>query len=154
MELSPALFPKLEDLQGIGAFKYISHKLPESLKVRTVHCPPCFLFFFFKQLHRTNLYTMYYLRFVLPGALGLVPAVTAVTNIWLAGDSTMAAGGGGTGTEGWGQYLQYSFDSSEYVVNNEAIAGRSARSYWREGRFQDIADELSAGDVSLNGCWE
>lgn len=83
------------------------------------------------------------------GALGLVPCATAVTNIWLAGDSTMAEGGGGTGTQGWGHYLQYSFDSSEYVVNNEAVAGRSARSYWQEGRFQDIADEISAGDVGL-----
>lgn len=88
---------------------------------------------------------------LLNGALGLLPSATALTNIWLAGDSTMASGGGGTGTEGWGQYLQYSFDSSEYVVNNEAVAGRSARSYWREGRFQAIADELSAGDVSRFG---
>lgn len=91
---------------------------------------------------------MSHLQVLLTGALGLLPTATAITNIWLAGDSTMASGGGGTGTEGWGQYLKYSFDSSEYVVNNEAVAGRSARSYWREGRFQDIADEVSAGDVS------
>lgn len=85
----------------------------------------------------------------LPALLAVVPAATAVTNIWLAGDSTMAEGGGGTGTQGWGHYLQYSFDTSEYVVNNEAVAGRSARSYWAEGRFQAIADDISAGDVSL-----
>lgn len=91
---------------------------------------------------------------LLTGALGLLPAATAVTNIWLAGDSTMAPGGGGTGTEGWGQYLQYSFDSSEYVVNNEAVGGRSARSYWREGRFQAIAEEVSAGDVSQLSRWK
>lgn len=84
---------------------------------------------------------------LLSGLLGALPAAEAVTNIWLAGDSTMAEGGGGTGTQGWGHYLQYSFNSAEYVVNNEAVAGRSARSYWAEGRFQDIADELSAGDV-------
>lgn len=87
----------------------------------------------------------------LVGALGLLslPCARAVTNIWLAGDSTMAEGGGGTGTQGWGHYLQYSFDSTKYVVNNEAVAGRSARSYWREGRFQAIADEVAAGDVSF-----
>ncbi|KAJ4425233.1 hypothetical protein N0V82_000043 [Gnomoniopsis sp. IMI 355080] len=83
---------------------------------------------------------------ILPALLSLVPATGAVTNIWLAGDSTMAEGGGGTGTQGWGHYLQYSFDSAEYVVNNEAVAGRSARSYRREGRFQDIADEVASGD--------
>ncbi|KAF3771069.1 family 12 carbohydrate esterase [Cryphonectria parasitica EP155] len=89
---------------------------------------------------------MRYSPTLLSGLLSLAPSALAVTNIWLAGDSTMAPGGGGTGTEGWGQYLKYSFESSEYVVNNEAIAGRSARSYWREGRFQAIADELSSGD--------
>ncbi|KUI52708.1 Rhamnogalacturonan acetylesterase [Cytospora mali] len=83
---------------------------------------------------------------LLSGGLSLLPAATAVTNIWLAGDSTMAKGGGGTGTEGWGQFLQYSFDKTKYVVNNEAVAGRSARSYWREDRFQDIADEVASGD--------
>ncbi|CAN8095533.1 unnamed protein product [Discula destructiva] len=87
-----------------------------------------------------------YHKALLPGLLGLLPATGAVTNIWLAGDSTMAPGGGGTGTEGWGQYLQYSFDKTKYLVNNEAIAGRSARSYRREGRFQTIADEVVSGD--------
>lgn len=87
---------------------------------------------------------------IVSAAFGLlVPSASAVTNIWLAGDSTMAEGGGGTGTQGWGHYLQYSFDSTKYIVNNEAVAGRSARSYWREGRFQAIADEVAAGDVSL-----
>lgn len=87
---------------------------------------------------------------IVGAALGLLPAcATAVTNIWLAGDSTMAEGGGGSSTQGWGHYLQYSFDSAEYVVNNDAVAGRSARSYWREGRFQAIADEVAAGDVSF-----
>lgn len=85
---------------------------------------------------------------LLPGLLGLLPATEAIVNIWLAGDSTMAKGGGGTGTEGWGQYLQYSFDKTKYLVNNEAVAGRSARSYRREGRFQTIADEVVSGDVS------
>lgn len=53
-------------------------------------------------------------------------------------------------TQGWGHYLQYSFDESEYVVENEAVAGRSARSYRREDRFQTIADEAVSGDVSLD----
>lgn len=61
----------------------------------------------------------------------------------------MAEGGGGSGTQGWGHYLQYSLNSANYVVNNEAVAGRSARSYWREGRFQAIADEVASGDVSI-----
>lgn len=69
----------------------------------------------------------------------------------MAGDSTMAPGGGNNGTEGWGQYLQYSFgtNSSGTIraqINNSAIAGRSARSFTREGRFDAIAAQLKQGD--------
>ena len=50
-----------------------------------------------------------------------------VPTIWIAGDSTTAPDGGHNGTEGWGQYLKYSF-GDKAVVNNSAYAGRSARS--------------------------
>jgi rhamnogalacturonan acetylesterase len=65
--------------------------------------------------------------------------------VWLAGDSTTAPDGGHNGTEGWGQYLKYSFGSN-VVVNNSAYAGRSARSFTREGRFDRIAAALHPGD--------
>ncbi|KAF3010377.1 hypothetical protein E8E14_010181 [Neopestalotiopsis sp. 37M] len=58
----------------------------------------------------------------------------------------MAENGGGSGTQGWGHYLQYSLPSSTYTVQNSAIAGRSARSYTREGRFQAVADQVKSGD--------
>ncbi|KAJ6014779.1 CAZyme family CE12 [Penicillium herquei] len=71
-----------------------------------------------------------------------VPAVLGGT-IYLAGDSTMAVGGGGSGTMGWGQFVsQY----TTWTVSNQAIAGRSARSFTREGRFTTIADEVQSGD--------
>ncbi len=69
-----------------------------------------------------------------------------ITTIFLAGDSTEAPGGGHNGTEGWGQYLKYSFDHRTALVNNSAFAGRSARSFTREGRFQAIADLVKPGD--------
>ncbi|KAK3111067.1 hypothetical protein LTR53_014043 [Teratosphaeriaceae sp. CCFEE 6253] len=56
--------------------------------------------------------------------------------VYLAGDSTMAHGGGGSGTQGWGEYLQYSLS---IPVVNRAIAGRSARSFTVEGHFAEIA---------------
>lgn len=57
----------------------------------------------------------------------------------------MAKAGGGSGTEGWGEFLKYSLPSS-YTVSNKAIGGRSARSFTREGRFQAIADVVQSGD--------
>ncbi|KAI1325116.1 carbohydrate esterase family 12 protein [Xylariaceae sp. FL0255] len=38
-------------------------------------------------------------------------------------------------------------DSTMAAVSNQAIAGRSARSYWEEGRFADVADLAKAGDI-------
>ncbi|KAJ1709736.1 rhamnogalacturonan acetylesterase RgaE [Aspergillus flavus] len=73
--------------------------------------------------------------------LSLLPSVLGAT-IYLAGDSTMAASGGGSGTDGWGQYV----DDVSITVSNKAIGGRSARSYTREGRFDAIADLLQEGD--------
>lgn len=69
----------------------------------------------------------------------------SIPTVWLAGDSTTAPGGGHNGTEGWGQYLQYSFGSNAFV-NNSAYAGRSARSFTREGRFDRIAAAMKPGD--------
>jgi rhamnogalacturonan acetylesterase len=61
----------------------------------------------------------------------------------------MAPGGGHNGTEGWGQYLQYSLDASRLVVNNSAYAGRSARTFTREGRFQAIFDKVQPRDWAI-----
>ncbi|ORY61276.1 GDSL-like Lipase/Acylhydrolase [Pseudomassariella vexata] len=69
----------------------------------------------------------------------------AATNIYLAGDSTMSSYSSGA-IQGWGQYVQYSFPSSTYKVQNKAIGGRSARSFTRESRFQAIADSVVPGD--------
>lgn len=65
--------------------------------------------------------------------------------LFLCGDSTMARNGANDGvTDGWGSWV------GNYVtVNtvNKAIGGRSARSYWNEGRFQAVADVVQAGDI-------
>jgi rhamnogalacturonan acetylesterase len=75
--------------------------------------------------------------------LASITALAAPT-IYLAGDSTMAATGGGDGaTAGWGSYLPNYVNLT--VVNN-AIGGRSARSFTREGRFTAMANNVKSGD--------
>ncbi|CAD0084747.1 unnamed protein product [Aureobasidium vineae] len=79
---------------------------------------------------------------IIPLALAFVGQVAGQT-VYLAGDSTTAPGGGGEGTEGWGQYLHYSL---KIPVVNKAFAGRSARSFTREGRFDEIGKLIKKGD--------
>ncbi|KAJ8084463.1 hypothetical protein PM082_003233 [Marasmius tenuissimus] len=77
--------------------------------------------------------------------LATVCASVSGQTVYLAGDSTMArnGGGSGTGSDGWGQYLgQY---LSIPVVNN-AVAGRSSRSYTDEGRFNTLVNTVKSGD--------
>ncbi|KAF2651804.1 carbohydrate esterase family 12 protein [Lophiostoma macrostomum CBS 122681] len=75
------------------------------------------------------------------------PTTTAnnLPTIWVAGDSTTAPDGGHNGTQGWAEYLHYSF-GNRVSVNNSAYAGRSARSFTREGRFDMIAKAMHPGD--------
>jgi rhamnogalacturonan acetylesterase len=63
--------------------------------------------------------------------------------VHFCGDSTMARSSDGQ-TDGWGQYI------NKYLtvpVINYAIGGRSARSYWNEGRFQTVANAVRSGDI-------
>lgn len=84
------------------------------------------------------------------GALGVSASPVALEaratpTIYLIGDSTMAKGGGGSGTNGWGEYLN-NFTTGATVVN-KAVAGRSARSYTDEGRFDAVLALVQSGDV-------
>ncbi|KAI0129690.1 rhamnogalacturonan acetylesterase [Xylariales sp. AK1849] len=78
-----------------------------------------------------------------PTPVALAPRATPT--VYLCGDSTMAKNGAGDGdTDGWGQYFG---TYSTLTVVNEAIGGRSARSYWDEGRFAAVADLATTGDI-------
>ncbi|TRM66097.1 SGNH hydrolase, partial [Schizophyllum amplum] len=63
--------------------------------------------------------------------------------VYLAGDSTMAPTGSGAATAGWGPYLAQFLTLP--VVNN-AVSGRSARSYTEEGRFTSLINAVGPGD--------
>ncbi|KAI1432100.1 carbohydrate esterase family 12 protein [Xylaria sp. CBS 124048] len=72
-------------------------------------------------------------------------APRATPTVYLCGDSTMAKGGANDGdTDGWGQYFG---TYSTVTVVNKAIGGRSARSFWEEGRFAEVADLTQSGDI-------
>ncbi|KAK2056462.1 GDSL-like Lipase/Acylhydrolase [Colletotrichum caudatum] len=63
--------------------------------------------------------------------------------LFLCGDSTMARSSDAQ-MDGWGQYVGKYLN---IAVVNRAIGGRSSRSFWNEGRFQSVANEVKAGDI-------
>lgn len=67
--------------------------------------------------------------------------------IYIIGDSTVA-----TYREsdypmtGWGQVLQLFFETDSIEVVNRAIGGRSSRSFWEEGRWDEVTALLDSND--------
>ncbi|TKX22248.1 hypothetical protein C1H76_5538 [Elsinoe australis] len=79
--------------------------------------------------------------------LALAATAFAAPTVYTVGDSTMAKNGGGAGwSDGWGQYLGYSLS---LPVVNRAVAGRSARSYTREGLFTELNNLVKSGDFVI-----
>lgn len=69
--------------------------------------------------------------------------------IFIAGDSTAQSYGEHYAPQaGWGQMLGLFFDDSVEIVNR-AMAGRSLKSFFNEGRWQSVLDEASRGDYVI-----
>ncbi|WP_425639139.1 rhamnogalacturonan acetylesterase [Algoriphagus yeomjeoni] len=69
--------------------------------------------------------------------------------IYLIGDSTVRNGGEGNLQRGWGNFLQEFFDSTKVEVSNQAMAGRSTRTFIKEGRWEKVLETLNPGDYVI-----
>lgn len=52
---------------------------------------------------------------------------------------------------GWGQVLNQFFDEEYVTVSNHAKGGRSTKSFFDEGRLQNVIDEMNSGDYMIMG---
>ena len=70
--------------------------------------------------------------------------------VWITGDSTVKnADSDPDGMWGWGALAGTVFDTKKITVYNAAMAGRSTRSYIREGRWEKVYNALRPGDFVL-----
>jgi lysophospholipase L1-like esterase len=76
-------------------------------------------------------------------------ANAALPTFHIVGDSTVKSGGTGAGLWGWGERIAPFFDTNKINVVNHAIGGRSARTYFTEGRWQKVADAIKPGDFVI-----
>jgi len=67
------------------------------------------------------------------------------TTVFLASDSTVASYAPGFYLMGWGQPL-HNFFTTNVVVDNQAKAGRSSRSFLEEGSLDTILNRIKPGD--------
>ena len=73
------------------------------------------------------------------------PGKAETPSLWLIGDSTVRNGQGQM--VGWGEEIGKYFDASKITVKNQAIGGRSSRTFRNEGRWEKVAAELKPGDL-------
>lgn len=78
------------------------------------------------------------------------PVVDAATvpTFHIIGDSTVRSGGG-SGNWGWGERIAPYFDTSKINLVNQAIAGRSARTYFTDGHWKNAIASVKAGDFLI-----
>lgn len=70
-------------------------------------------------------------------------------NIWMIGDSTMAAKSKNRYPEsGWGEGLK-SFVTEQAILHNHAASGRSSKSFIDEGRWTNVLDSIKEGDFVI-----
>lgn len=68
----------------------------------------------------------------------------SLPTLYLVGDSTMK--NGTPGQKGWGDEMAGYFDPKKINVVNEAIGGRSSRTYQNEGRWDALLGMIGKGD--------
>ena len=73
------------------------------------------------------------------------PLNPALPTLFIVGDSTAR----NQADLGWGDHFAHCFDTSRINVANRAIAGRSSRSYIREGHWESVLAEMKPGDYVL-----
>ena len=72
----------------------------------------------------------------------------ALPTLHVVGDSTVKSGGP-DGKVGWGERITPFFDTHKINVVNHALGGRSARTYFTEGRWDKVAAECKPGDFVI-----
>ena len=81
------------------------------------------------------------------GSKSQAKANAKLPTFWIIGDSTVKVGS--AGQRGWGDELGPLFDTSKINLVNRAIGGRSSRTFYTEGRWDEVLGELRKGDVVI-----
>jgi rhamnogalacturonan acetylesterase len=67
--------------------------------------------------------------------------------LFIIGDSTVRNNNGEQ--RGWGSLLPEFFDSTKITISNQAMAGRSTRTFVKEGRWDKVLSGLKKGDFVM-----
>jgi len=71
--------------------------------------------------------------------------------LYIIGDSTVKNGDGKNTNllQGWGSFIDEFFDTTKISIENDAIGGRSSRTFITDGRWNKILTALKKGDYVI-----
>jgi rhamnogalacturonan acetylesterase len=71
--------------------------------------------------------------------------------LYIIGDSTVknGSGKGADGLWGWGDFMYEQLDTNKIAIRNNAIGGRSSRTFITEGRWDRVLERLKPGDYVI-----
>lgn len=88
----------------------------------------------------------YSIGLLLTAVIGMAFVIQQKPTLYIIGDSTTK---NNLPMMGWGQAMHEFFDTTKLSVNNQAIAGRSTRSFVGEGRWDKVVAMLKPGDYVM-----
>lgn len=89
-------------------------------------------------------YTLFFLLFLGPSFIPFQHKPT----LYIIGDSTVR-NDDATGHRGWGSHIIRYLDSNKIAVSNQAMAGRSTRTFLKEGRWEKVLSSIGPGDFLI-----
>ena len=104
-----------------------------------------------KETLRPFFYSRWFLIFPLVLFASFVLPKKQKPVFYIIGDSTVRNGDGSGKNQqwGWGSFMADHFDTGRIRLRNDAIGGRSSRTFITEGRWEKITGELKKGDYVI-----
>lgn len=96
----------------------------------------------------TNTFPLYRLLLVAVIALTAFLPKPQKPTLYIIGDSTVR-NTDATGHRGWGSHLPDYLDTNRLSVSNQAMAGRSTRTFIKEGRWEKVISAIKPGDFLI-----
>lgn len=78
---------------------------------------------------------------------GFLPKKKVKPTLYIIGDSTVR--NSHNGQAGWGSFIGELLDTTKIKVSNQAMAGRSTRTFLKEGRWDKVLSALQPGDFLI-----
>ncbi|NWJ52912.1 MAG: rhamnogalacturonan acetylesterase [Bacteroidetes bacterium] len=105
----------------------------------------------FKTVIKKNYAILLLIVFLSLTSFILIPLQDHKPTLYLIGDSTVKNGKGkGDGNLwGWGNYIASYFDTTRIIVNNNALGGRSSRTFISGGNWEKVLSQLKPGDFVM-----